>query len=183
MYLVAEINQGIRENIVGRIGGNIPQYFLDKEDEIKGYDFYISFQNPQKPEEYITVFVPKRYDIMIDRNIYPNCAIKVFTHQFSEESHNCEYTLNQIQKSNIIGYKHSNKPQFLTFSKYPILIHEEEFYTKELNKDNYIFFMQIDEDYYPKNLINGNYIFGYGALYLYKNIDSNKIIAGFWQYS
>ena len=43
--------------------------------------------------------------------------------------------------------------------------------------------MQIDEDYYPDDLIDGNYIFGYGALYLYKNIDNNKIIAGFWQFS
>lgn len=183
MYLVAEINRLTEGNIVGRLGGNIPKCFLDKEEAIGGYDFYVSFQNPQEPDEYISVFVPKRYEIMIDNNIYPNCAIKVFTHKFSEESDNCEYTIKHIQKSNIIGYKQSDNPQFLTFSAYPILIQEEDFYTSMLNKDSYIFFMQIDEDYYPMNVIKGNYIFGYGALYLYKNIYNDKIIAGFWQYS
>lgn len=182
MYLVAEINQVSRENIIGRLGGNIPKYFLDKEEDIRGYNFYVSFQNPQESKEYITVFVPKNYDIMTDRNIYPNCAIKVFTHRISEESDNVEYTIKHIIKSNIVGYKHSDKPQFLTFSKYPILIQEEDFYIKELDKDNYKFFIQIDEDYYPKNLINGNYVFGYGALFLYKNTDNSKIIAGFWQF-
>ena len=183
MYLVAKISQVKGENIVGRIGGNIPQYFIDKEDDIRGYNFYVSFQNPQKPEEYITVLVPQSYDVMIDCNIYPNCSIKVFTHPFSEESDNVEYTIKHIRKSNIVGYENSNKPQYLTFSEYPILIQEEDFYIKDLNNDNYIFFKQIDEDYYPDDLIDGNYIFGYGALYLYKNIDNNKIIAGFWQYS
>ena len=75
MYLVAKISQAKGENIVGRIGGNIPQYFIDKEDDIRGYNFYVSFQNPQKPEEYITVLVPQSYDIMIDCNIYTNCSL------------------------------------------------------------------------------------------------------------
>ena len=39
MYLVAKISQAKGENIVGRIGGNIPQYFIDKEDDIRGYNF------------------------------------------------------------------------------------------------------------------------------------------------
>lgn len=183
MYLVAKISQVMGENIVGRLGGNIPQYFMDKEDDIRDYNFYVSFQNPQIPEEYITVFVPKSYDVMIDCNIYPNCSIKVFTHFFSEESDNIEYTIKHLRKSHIVGYENSDKPQYLTFSECPILIQEEDFYIKELKKDNYIFFMQIDEDYYPENLCIGNYIFGYGALYLYKKISDNKIIAGFWQYS
>lgn len=183
MYLVAKISQEKEENIIGRIGGNIPEYFLNKKDDIRGYNFYASFQNPQNPKEYITIFIPKSYDIMIDCNIYPNCSIKVFTHSISKESDNVEYTINYIKKSNIIGYTSSIEPQYITVSEHPILIQEEDFYTNELKKDNYIFFMQIDEDYYSQNLINGNYIFGYGALYLYKNIDNNKIIAGFWQNS
>jgi hypothetical protein len=43
------------------------------------------------------------------------------------------------RKSNIVGYENSNKPQYLTFSEYPILIQEEDYYIKDLNKDNYIF--------------------------------------------
>ena len=72
---------------------------------------------------------------MIDCNIYPNCSIKVFT----QESDNIEYTIKHIRKSNIVGYENSNKPQYLTFSEYPILIQEEDYYIKDLNKDNYIF--------------------------------------------
>jgi hypothetical protein len=55
MCLVAKISQ-VGGNIIGRIGGNIPQYFIDKKENIRGYNFYISFQNPQKTKEYITVF-------------------------------------------------------------------------------------------------------------------------------
>jgi len=43
--------------------------------------------------------------------------------------------------------------------------------------------LSIDEDGYSEDVISGSYPFGYGALYLYKHHMTNKIIAGFWQYS
>lgn len=66
MNLTAEINQDTKENIIGRIGGNIPKYFLNKVNEIGNYNFYLSFQNPQDKEKYISVFIPKNYNEMIE---------------------------------------------------------------------------------------------------------------------
>lgn len=185
MNLTAEISQDTKENIIGRIGGNIPKYFLNKVNEIGNYNFYLSFQNPQDKEKYISVFIPKNYNEMIDNNIYPNCSIKVFVHSFSEESNNEIYTIKGLNKANIKEYKkvESDVFNFITESKNPRLIQDENYYFKDLEKNGYGFFIQIDEDYYPENLIKENYVFGYGALYLYKHNITAEIIAGFWQYS
>lgn len=74
-------------------------------NEIDNYNFYLSFQNPQDKEKYISVFIPKNYNEMIDNNIYPNCSIKVFVHSFSEESNNEIYAIKGLNKANIKGYK------------------------------------------------------------------------------
>lgn len=183
MNLIAKISQNSKSEIIGRIGGNIPYYLLEKAEVITGYNFYITFQNPDNIDEYISILVPKSYDTMIDNNIYPNCSVKVLTHKFSEESDNIEYTIESITKSVIEGFNKSEEFNFITKSDNPNLIQDEDYYSEALGKDNYTFFVQIDEDYYPENLINGNYIFGYGALYLYKHKKTSEIIAGFWQYS
>lgn len=185
MNSIAIISQNSKSEIVGRIGGNIPYYLLEKIEIIKEYNFYITFQNPDNLEEYISVLVPKNYDTMIDNNVYPNCSVKVFSHTFSEESDNVGYTINYIKNTPIVGYNKvgSDEFNFITKSDKPNLIQEEDYYSEALEKDGYVFFMQIDEDYYPENLIDGNYIFGYGALYLYKREKTGEIVAGFWQYS
>ena len=118
---------------------------------------------------------------------YLSCSIsiKVFVHSFSEESNNEIYTIKGLNKANIKGYKkvESDVFNFITESKNPRLIQDENYYFKDLEKNGYGFFIQIDEDYYPENLIKENYVFGYGALYLYKHNITAEIIAGFWQYS
>ena len=43
------------------------------------------FEHPLKTNFVLSIFLPKNHDIMLDNNIYPNCAIKVFTHPKSEE--------------------------------------------------------------------------------------------------
>ncbi|KAE8275034.1 hypothetical protein [Enterobacter sp. C6] len=183
--LISKINIFSDSNVIGRIGGNIPEFFLDKLDEVQGYQFYLTFQNPDIGHEYITILTSEGYDDMIDNNIYPNCSVKVFTHTFSDESNNEEFTIKYINKAVIVGYDkvEGEEFDFITKTEEARLIQSEDYYFDALQKDGYKFFMQVDEDYYPDTLLDGDYIFGYGALYLYKNISSGKIIAGFWQCS
>ena len=184
MNLIATIREKERNKTVGRIGGNIPCLFLDRESEIEGYQFYMVFQNPDNPKEYFSIFVPDDYGIMIDNNRYPDCSVKVFSHPFSKESDNTNYTLRSINKTFLVGYSEADdRFDFLTKSKHPQLIQDESYDMEQLEKDGYEFFVQIDEDYYTEDLINENYIFGYGALYLYRHSENGTVIAGFWQYS
>lgn len=183
--LISKISIFSDSNVIGRIGGNIPEFFLDKLDIVRGYKFYLTVQNPDETHECITILTPERYDDMIDKNIYPNCSVKVFTHTHSDESNNDVFTIKHIDKAVIVGYDkvESEEFDFITKTEEARLIQSENYYFDALQKDGYKFFMQIDEDYYPDALLDGDYIFGYGALYLYKNIFSGNIIAGFWQHS
>lgn len=185
MNVIAKIGKDAQSKIIGRIGGNIPSCLLNKAEEIKEYFFYTTFQNPDNQKECISVFVPKDYDKMISNSVYPNCSIKMFTHQFSEESNNRKYTITHINKTSIIGFDkvESKEFNFITKSGSPCLIQDEGYYSEALEKDEYIFFVQIDEDYYPEKLLNGSYIFGYGALYLYHHKKTGEMVAGFFQYS
>lgn len=185
MNKVAKISIGASSTGIGRIGGNIPVCFLEKKENIEGFKFYMTIQNPDNSDEYISIFIPDSYDTMVDDNIYPNCSLKVFTHSFSDESCNSFYTLEGLQKSSLTGYKEVENGvfDFVTITQHPQLIQDEDYYFKKLEEDGFTFYLQIDEDYYPENLLSGNYILGYGAIYLYKHNKTGNIIAGFWQYS
>lgn len=183
--LIAKIYKNSFVKKIGRIGGNIPTILTGMEQSFENYNFYASFQNPDNKNNYISVLIPKDYSNMIDKNIYPDCSIKVISHDFSEESENENHTIKHLNKSYITDYCEvaSDEFNFITRAETPLLIQDEPFYYNDLRRDNYSFFIQIDEDYYPDNLISGNYIFGYGSLYLYRNNDTGIIIAGFWQFS
>ena len=185
MNKIANINLNSSFAGIGRIGGNVPVCFLEKMENIEGFKFYLTIQNPDNTDEYISIFIPDSYDTMVDNNIYPNCSLKVFTHSFSDESNNSFYTLEGLHKSSITEYKEVENEifGFVTKAQQPQLIQDEDYYFRKLEEDGFTFFLQIDEDYYPESLISGNYILGYGAIYLYIHNKSGKIIAGFWQYS
>ena len=185
MNKVANINLDSSSAGIGRIGGNIPIYFLDKKEDIEGFKYYMTIQKPDNPKEYISILIPDSYDAMIANNIYPNCSLKVFTHSFSDESDKRSYTLEGLHKSSLMGNKEvENKTfDFVTQAPIPKLIQDEDYYFKRLEEDGFTFYLQIDEDYYPEDLLSGNYILGYGAIYLYKHNKTGKIIVGFWQYS
>lgn len=53
--LIAKISTLPDGNVIGRIGGNIPEFFLDKLDIVRGYKFYLTVQNPDEAHEYITI--------------------------------------------------------------------------------------------------------------------------------
>ena len=86
MNKIANISSDASCNEIGRIGGNIPACLLKNIDSFKHYKFFLMVQNPSASNEYLSIFVPESYDIMVDNNIYPNCSLKVFVHSFSEES-------------------------------------------------------------------------------------------------
>jgi hypothetical protein len=183
--LIAKIGSPPTDKTTSRIGGNIPSFFIDKIKQIENLDFYACLQNPENRNKYLSIFVPKKYSDMVENNIYPNCSIKVIAHAFSAESKNENHTIKQIKKSSITNYKEAavRATNFITVAEKPVLIQEEDHYYNKLTKDNYRFYLQIDEDHYPGDLLTGNYIFGYGALYLYRKNLTDEIISGFWQYS
>ncbi|HDQ4282013.1 hypothetical protein [Acinetobacter baumannii] len=183
MNYIAKINSE-QAGSIGRIGGNIPIILTEKKDELKDYVFYMTFQNHENNREYLSIFVHKLFDERIDNNIYPNIAVKIFIHKYSNESNITDYTAKELNTKFIAGYDEVEDDEFnlITYSKTPNLIQEENYYFENLNKDNFEFFIQIDEDFYTDNTLKGTYIFAYGALYIFKQKETGKIVAGFWQH-
>lgn len=180
----------IKEISLNRIGGNIPKYFDDKQDCISEMMFYGCFEHPFKTNFILSIFLPKNHDIMLDNNIYPNCAIKVFTHPKSEESKITSFTNMDLNRIYFEPYRKVNSDDLsglVTVGGELQLIQEEDYFYKNLEEYGYLYLMSIDEDYYPDNLLNGNYPFDYGKLYIYYKEKDKKdnidVIAGFWQYS
>ena len=75
MNKIANINLNSSFAGIGRIGGNVPVCFLEKTESIEGLKFYMTIQNPDNADEYISIFIPDSYDTMVDNNIYPNCSL------------------------------------------------------------------------------------------------------------
>lgn len=169
---------------IGRIGGNIPKVLAEKADELIDYVFYMMFQNYENNDEYLSIFVHKSFDERIDNNIYPNIAIKVLVHEYSSESNIEQFTAKELNTNYIIGYDDVGDDEFnlITYSQTPNLIQEENYYFENLKKENFNFFIQIDEDFYTDTTLKGSYIFAYGALYLFKQNETGQIVAGFWQH-
>ena len=46
MNKVAKISLDSSSTEIGRIGGNIPTCFLEKKENIEGFKFYMTIQNP-----------------------------------------------------------------------------------------------------------------------------------------
>lgn len=192
---------------LGRIGGNIPEALIPLVSN--EYYFYATFPHPSKNGLMFSIFTPKSFELMNRHNIYPDCAIKVITHEFSIESSNQDFSNPDLSRMSISHYKNLEKDYYsireinqinfnkfgddfdeleephhsIVIGKYPILIQDDESYVENLHKNGYQFFMQIDESGMPDGLIKKNYVFGYGALYLYSRYcnDNEEIIAGFWQ--
>lgn len=173
---------------INRLGGNIPAYFDNKQDDINGMIFYGCFQHPLKNNLALSIFLPKDHDEMLENNIYPNCTIKIISHPESEESEITSFTNNDLNKIYFEPYKESydDLPGLVKIGGSLELIQEEPYFYEALEQNGYSYLMKIDEDYYPDELLNGSYPFNYGALYLYYKILENEnidVIAGFWQHS
>ena len=183
MNFVARISKNESGNIVGRIGGNIPNELIIKTNELNGYLYYLTIESKDDEAKLISIFIYSDYDKRIEHRIYPEILVKVFLHNHDDESEIKDYTITELSKANLIGYDEVDDENFdfITLSDNPMLIQEEKYYYSELEKDGYKFFMQVDEFYYPENIVKDRFIFSGGALYLYRKND--EIIAGFWQFS
>lgn len=172
------------KNVKGRIGGNPPKCI---EEQISSdYKFYATLVHPEKENKMLSILVHEDYHILIENNIYPLVAVKVVEHEYSEIGSNTQKKLDDLGMQSISTYiEITDKDDFL-FIKVggePCFIQHEDFYYKELERDGYSFFLQIDEEGYSDELLKGSYIFNFGALYLYKHNITGEIIAGFWQWS
>ena len=140
--------------------------------------FYGSFQHPYQLETQVSVFFNGDPDELLQRRIYPDCAVRVFTHEPSAEGSDTRFTCDYLNLTSI----ESGDEEGLIIVGQPEMIQEEEYYTDALDRDGWEFLMQIDEAGYPDDLAT-TYPFFYGALYLYWKPESGEVTAGYWQCS
>ncbi|MEY8711672.1 hypothetical protein [Mangrovibacter phragmitis] len=96
---ITQIEQPDIGDVIGRVGGNIPKILEINNKELINMRFYATFQDPENNEKYISIFVPNDYNTMIEKNIYPNCSVRIFLHDKSEESQKEDLTIQTINKS------------------------------------------------------------------------------------
>ena len=179
------ITETTQEKSISRIGGCMPIYFLDKYDLISNLNFYACVEHPFDNKLSISIFIPKNYIELSEGKIYPDCSVKVFIHEYSDESDDEKHICKDLNKIYLMNYiNDASEEGIIQVGGEPEFIQEEDYYFKELEKDGYVFFMKIDEAFYPDDLVVDSYPFNFGALYLYCKVnDANDIIAGFWQCS
>ena len=130
----------------------------------------------------LSIIIHEDFDTLIKNNIYPSIEVRVIEHKYSEIGINTDKSIVELAVNSISNYSENQQEEFL-FIKVggePRFIQWKDFYYKELENNNYSFFLQIDEEGYADNM---DYVFTFGGLYLYKHNNTGEIIAGFWQYS
>ncbi len=172
------------KNIRGRIGGNPPIIIEDLIPE--NYLFYATLVHPQKENSMLSILIHKDFDIRIEKNIFPNIAIRVIEHNYSEQGSDTNKRINDISINSISDYDEKIKDDDFYLVKIggnPIFIQYNDFYYQELNNRGYSYLLQINEEGYSDDLLIEDYPFNYGALYLYEHNKTKEIIAGYWQFS
>lgn len=170
---------------VNRIGGNMPVCFLNRPETVRGLDFYACLRHPFADGLVVSVFIPKEYADLSAGKIYPNCAVKAFVHEYAAESDDAEHRCKDLNRVCFADFvDDDNKEGVVQAGGVPQFIQDEDYYWADLQKDGYVFLMQIDEALYPDELVAGSYPFNFGALYLYaRRNDLKQVVAGFWQNS
>lgn len=166
----------------GRMGGNPP--ILIEEQIPDNYRFYATITHPEKDNMMLSILIHEDFDTLLENNIYPSIAIKVKEHEYSEAGNNADKSIAALGLSSISNYDNKQESEFLFIKAggEPRLIQPKNYYYEELKKNNYSFFLQIEEEGY-RDTADIDYVFSYGALYLYKHNLTGEVIAGFWQYS
>lgn len=168
------------KDVKGRIGGNPPKCI---EEQIPcDYKFYATLVHPEKEDKMLSILIYDNFEILIENNIYPSIAVKVIEHEYSSMSNDTSKSIADLGLNSIDNYikEQNTDTQFIKIGGEPRFIQYKDYYYEDLHRDNYSFFLQIDEEGYRKNM---EYVFMYGALFLYKHNVTGNIIAGFWQYS
>lgn len=168
------------KNIKGRIGGNPPKCI---EEQISSdYKFYATLVHPEKENKMLSILIHKDFETLIEHNIYPSIEVKVIEHEFYQMSDDISKAITDLSINSIDNYTEIKEFdfQFIKVGGEPRFIQYKDFYYKNLLKDGYSFFLQIDEEGYREDM---DYVFMYGALFLYKHNITGHVIAGFWQFS
>lgn len=169
------------KNVRGRIGGNPPKCI---EEQIPDdYKFYATLVHPEKMDNMLSILVHSKFKMRIENNIYPSIAVKVIEHKYSEISSNTNKALMDIEMHSIGAYtetRDNNDYLFVKVGGEPCFLQCKDYYYKELERNNYSFFLMIDEGGYSDDLVKGTYVFAFGTLYLYKHNITGEVIAGFW---
>lgn len=185
------------EHQAGWIGGNAPEFFDNRSDDLhegdQQYVFYLSLIHPFKPESMISIFIPEDREALWENNIYPDCSIKVIEYPVSAESSKTTFTSSSLFKhcisnGQLVDDGDSVEQSFLIkVGGNPRLIQHEDYYFAKLQEESLSFFFQVDEDGYPDTLIqkDSSYPFHFGSLYIFAQIGTEvqHPIAGFWQFS
>jgi len=166
-------------NLKARMGGNPPEII---EGEIPyNYNFYAVLNHPDKSDKMLSILIYDNFDILLENNIYPEIAIKVYEHEYSDMGTRVNKSIPSLELSSISDYSESRDEfLFIKAGGQPRLIQPKNYFYQKLEEDGYSFLLQIEEEGYRDGL---DYVFMYGALYLYKHNITNEVIAGFWQYS
>lgn len=167
-------------NMKGRIGGNPPK--LIEQQLPERYKFYATLIHPEKKGIMLSILIHEDFDTLLENNIYPTIEIKVLEHVYSEQGNIFTKSISELGISSISNYndKQENDFLFIKVGGDPKLIQPKTYYYDTLEKNNFSFFLQIEEEGYSDNL---EHIFMYGSLYLYKHNITQEVVAGFWQYS
>ncbi|WP_293918497.1 MULTISPECIES: hypothetical protein [unclassified Sphingobacterium] len=167
-------------NLNARIGGKPPEIIENNIPD--DYKFYAVIHHPEKPDKMLSILIHSNFDVLLENNIYPNIAIQVIEHEYSEMGDRTDKAISSLGIHSISKYSAVNESDFLFLKAggEPRLIQPKSYYYEQLEKDNYSFLLQIEEEGYAEE---SDYVFMYGGLYLYKNNISEEVIAGFWQYS
>ena len=175
----------VKNKTANRIGGNMPAWFLNKINLLANLNFYASFEHPFDSGQAISLFIPRDHAVLLQGKIYPNSAIKVFVHPHSDEGGDTRHSCPDVEKTYFAGFTENEDDEgVVQAGGMPQWVQDEEYYWADLEKDGYVFFMQIDEALYPDDLVTGSYPFDFGVLYLYcKPSNMCDIVAGFWQNS
>lgn len=168
------------DQVRGRIGGNPPKVI---EEQIPtDFRFYATLVHPEKKGVMLSILVHKDFDTLLENNMYPSIEVKVIEHKYSDMGSNTDKRILNLGMNSISDYSENQGNNFLFIKAFgePRLIQHKSYYYKELENNNYSFFLQIEEEGYRDDM---EYVFMYGALYLYRHNETGEVIAGFWQYS
>ena len=190
-------------NTGSRIGGFAPEYFNDKIEkyDLKNYLYYFTISNDIMDingGNEISIFIPKEFSEYNKNSIYPKFPIKCITHETSERGKDTIVFNKYIQQHKIVSQglvedeeKIEDEEEIILNPIYgikiggePALLQDEEYYYKDLIRDNYQFIMQIDESGYLRDQIIGNEPFNHGMIYFYGKIKERKmeeLVGGYWQ--
>lgn len=171
------------KDLKGRMGGNIPK--LIENNLPDGYGFYATLVHPEKENTMLSICIDRDFERLLANDIYPNINIKVIEHEYSDMSDVDSSSLKDFGLCSVSTYNNSplNNEDYIFIKCYgkPRMIQPKSRYYEELEKDNYSFFLMIDENGYSVDDLED--VFMFGALYLYKHNVTGEVIAGYWQCS